>query len=557
MAIYSLHHSSIGKTTQAKPHTAAAHVRYITRSSATSRIEARRMPDKPHKAAMFMVEAENIDRKNARVSDKLLLALPRELDGEQRAQLVREFAEEITQGRAPWLAAFHDRGKDASNPHVHLVIRDRDPATGKRVAGLSEKGTTGRLRVLWEQYANRALAQAGRQERIDHRTLQAQGIRREPTVHEGPRAQQMDRRGARARSRMRRYRNRPGARRAYREVDYAAIDAGRSRPDYNRQIAQEGEADYWEVVDADARQRELETLRQIHHPPASVEVFLPGNVIKHIAKRVVHQSGRDALFHKAEPFAEPSQTVGDFPEHDAPVARPGIGSQSRVEIREHNNFYHGRTGEGKKAMTGDKIEAELLREIEENEVEKLKYSGEFRTLVSASYADATSAHARMDKHRIDYGNDDLFHTLRTEPFVFGDVPAEPGRGQDAEQHRKNLHVSFSNYLKAMEQSSNLKAALEIHKAQQQGAGSPPGVAADVVPSTKPSVGSQSAAPDKQALKPYERAATAAPGAATQKSPAEIQAFLEAMKAKRALTQAPAKEAAKETKVVTEWDVDDF
>ncbi len=78
MAIYSLHHQPIGKSTQARPHTSAAHVRYITRPSAASRIEAGRMPTKPREAAAFMVDAENGDRKNARVSDKLMLALPRD-----------------------------------------------------------------------------------------------------------------------------------------------------------------------------------------------------------------------------------------------------------------------------------------------------------------------------------------------------------------------------------------------------------------------------------------------------------------------------------------------
>ena len=71
MAIYSLHHQPIGKSTQARPHTSAAHVRYITRPSAASRIEAGRMPAKPSEAAAFMVDAENGDRKNARVSDKV------------------------------------------------------------------------------------------------------------------------------------------------------------------------------------------------------------------------------------------------------------------------------------------------------------------------------------------------------------------------------------------------------------------------------------------------------------------------------------------------------
>lgn len=271
MAIYSLHHQPIGKTTQARPHTSAAHVRYITRPSAASRIEACRMPDNPSKAQAFMVDAENSDRKNARVADKILLALPRELDAEQRAELVRGYANEVTQGRAPWLAAFHDQGKDAHNPHAHLLIRDRDVQTGKRVAGLSEKGSTEGLRSLWEDHTNRALERAGQEVRIDRRTLEAQGVMREPTVHEGPRAQQMERRGARPESRLRHYRNRPGSRLPHRQVDYRGIDHGRTRPAYNRDI-RETPGEYWQALDAADQARELEALRVIHHPPILMDV---------------------------------------------------------------------------------------------------------------------------------------------------------------------------------------------------------------------------------------------------------------------------------------------
>lgn len=293
MAIYSLHHQPIGKTTQARPHTAAAHVRYITRPSAMSRLEAARMPSKAGQAAAFMREGEDRDRKNARVADKMMLALPRELDADQRAQLVRAFAEDVTQGRAPWLAAFHDKGKDAQNPHAHLIVRDRDENTGRRVAGLSENGSTERLRSLWEGHANSALEKAGRGERIDRRTLEAQGIERSPTIHEGPKAQQMDKRGVQPESQIRIRRNAPGARSAERQVNYQAIDGGRSRPEYNRQVGRgETPADYWAAIDGAKRADELDQLRRIHHPPASVDILTGRGRVP----PSVEQASRDARF---------------------------------------------------------------------------------------------------------------------------------------------------------------------------------------------------------------------------------------------------------------------
>lgn len=270
VAIYSLHHSPIGKSTQAQPYTAAAHINYITRKRAMSLMQKARLPGQnPREVAEYLKGCEDRDRKNARVIDKVMLALPKELSQTERIGLVREFAEHVTQGRAPWLAAFHDKGKDTSNPHCHLVIRDRDPKTGKRVIGTSEIGSTERLRESWEKFANQALERAGRSERIDRRTLAERGIEREPTIHEGPQSQAMDKRGAQPQSRRRQLRNRPGAKRPHRNVDYRLIDKGRSRPQVNRMrrsTAQETERDYWDAIDRDSQARELQGLAAIHNP---------------------------------------------------------------------------------------------------------------------------------------------------------------------------------------------------------------------------------------------------------------------------------------------------
>lgn len=268
MAIFSLNHKSIGKSTQDRPYTASAHIHYVARPRAVSRLDGARMPISKNGAAGFFRQEEDRARANGRVADKVMLALPRELTPEQRAQLVRGYAEEITQGRAPWLAAFHDKGKDARNPHCHLVVRDRDPETGRRVYGMSEKGSTQRLRTLWEQHTNRALEVAKRPERVDSRSLEAQGKGRQPGIHVGPRSRAMHAAGRAPVSRRRSYTNGLGARRRRREVDYPRLDRGRSRTEFNAsRLAPMTEREGWEAIDADRQRRELETLRAIHHPP--------------------------------------------------------------------------------------------------------------------------------------------------------------------------------------------------------------------------------------------------------------------------------------------------
>ncbi|MFQ5717013.1 MAG: MobA/MobL family protein, partial [Nitrospinales bacterium] len=241
MALYSCNLSSIGKTTH-QSGTAGAHIRYIARADAKPEILAEDMPDDPREARTFLDQQERDMRKNGRVIDKIRLALPHELDEAQRARLVQDFMADL-QGnkRVPWFAAIHQIGKDAHNPHAHIAVHDRDIATGKRVLRLSDSardrlksGLPGPkavewIRQRWEEVGNRALARAGINARIDRRTLDAQGIDRLPTIHEGPRAQHIN-------DNVKRPVSKPVMNGAGRVIDYPAIDKGRTRREFNAQI---------------------------------------------------------------------------------------------------------------------------------------------------------------------------------------------------------------------------------------------------------------------------------------------------------------------------------
>ena len=204
MAIYHLTHRTVGRSTHAAG-TAGAHIGYITRASACRTVIARHIPEaapgsKGGDARAWLDAAEAADRKNARVIDKLEIALPIELDQAQRVELVRAFVHELAGGKAvPFFAAIHDKvgTKDEANPHVHLVIRDRDPETGKgRVIGMSEKGSTERAREIWEQVCNETLRNAGHSARVDRRSLVDQGITdRAAPGHEGPQPRQIEAKG--------------------------------------------------------------------------------------------------------------------------------------------------------------------------------------------------------------------------------------------------------------------------------------------------------------------------------------------------------------------------
>lgn len=239
MAIYSCNLASVGRSTHAAG-TAGCHLRYIAREGANPLVEARGIPLEPGAAQVWMDREEIASRANARLIDKVRVAIPRELSRDQRAQLIRDFVRDVSQDRVAWMFAIHQDGEDAHNPHAHIVLRDRDLTTGKRVLHLSDSARDREklglvpkavewIRERWEHHANAALERAGQDVRIDRRTLSAQGIDREPTIHLGPRAEHIDRFVERPKSKTR---TTPLGR----EIDYPSIDQGRTRRERNAEI---------------------------------------------------------------------------------------------------------------------------------------------------------------------------------------------------------------------------------------------------------------------------------------------------------------------------------
>ena len=114
-----------------------------------------------------------------------MVAIPIELNEEERKTLVEDYLEEVTGNLVPWYAAIHETGEDMDNPHAHIIIRDRSFTDGQRVVQTSEKSSTQHFRKKWSESANKALLRANHPEQIDHRSLKAQGIKREPTKHRG------------------------------------------------------------------------------------------------------------------------------------------------------------------------------------------------------------------------------------------------------------------------------------------------------------------------------------------------------------------------------------
>lgn len=152
-------------------------------------------------------------RKDARVAREVEVALPHELTPEQRLALTREFAQGLADryGVAVDFAIHSPHGDtDVRNHHAHILLTTRKvereglgeksemELENKKLIALGLPTSHDQLRDLrldWEHRANRHLALAGHDLRIDHRSHQDCGLEIEPTQHMGVHATQMDRRG--------------------------------------------------------------------------------------------------------------------------------------------------------------------------------------------------------------------------------------------------------------------------------------------------------------------------------------------------------------------------
>jgi MobA/MobL family len=163
--------------------------------------------------------AEGAERRSdARTAREYLVALPRELSPQARIDLVRGFSRELVEryGFALDIAIHAPRnhpGSDPRNFHAHLLATTREVTptglgakttlewndTKRRSVGLGRAvGELLYVRERWAVAANAALEREHVNARIDHRTLRAQGIDREPKPHIPRAAFEMERRGYRS-----------------------------------------------------------------------------------------------------------------------------------------------------------------------------------------------------------------------------------------------------------------------------------------------------------------------------------------------------------------------
>jgi hypothetical protein len=140
-------------------------------------------------------------RKDAQLARELQLALPHELTPEQRLELVLGFARSafVAQGMIADVVVHQpDRRGDERNHHAHVLLTLRSitgDGFGPKARAWNDTALLEGWRSDWSDATNRALAQHGHTERVDHRSYADRGIDREPEPKMGPVATTMERNG--------------------------------------------------------------------------------------------------------------------------------------------------------------------------------------------------------------------------------------------------------------------------------------------------------------------------------------------------------------------------
>lgn len=170
------------------------------------------------RAELWNIAEEKENRKDARTAREWVIALPDELNPEQRTQLAKDFAQSLVD-RYNVVAdlAIHEPSKGGSdkNHHAHILLSTRQAQldqdhqltlttktaielsnTKRKALGMTtSQEEIKEIRAAWADLANKALEQAGYRDRIDHRSYVDQGKDLQPTIHEGSKVTQLRRQG--------------------------------------------------------------------------------------------------------------------------------------------------------------------------------------------------------------------------------------------------------------------------------------------------------------------------------------------------------------------------
>jgi Ti-type conjugative transfer relaxase TraA len=143
------------------------------------------------------VEAFEV-RKDAQLAREVEFAIPREMSEAQGIELARDFVrgEFVDRGMIADLNVHWDFGEDGMpKPHAHVMLTMRtmnEDGFGPKARNWNRAEMVERWRERWAELANERLAELDIDARIDHRSLEAQGIALEPQSQVGAPAKRIE-----------------------------------------------------------------------------------------------------------------------------------------------------------------------------------------------------------------------------------------------------------------------------------------------------------------------------------------------------------------------------
>jgi Ti-type conjugative transfer relaxase TraA len=142
------------------------------------------------------VEATEL-RRDAQLAREIEFAIPREMTKEEGIELASDFVREefVDRGMIADLNVHWDLGADGEpKPHAHVMLTMRDVGEGgfgRKNRDWNRTDLLEKWRERWSEHVNARLAELDIEARIDHRSLEAQGIDLEPQHKIGPAASRM------------------------------------------------------------------------------------------------------------------------------------------------------------------------------------------------------------------------------------------------------------------------------------------------------------------------------------------------------------------------------
>ena len=358
----------VGKAGKAGPHAAyiAREGQYANRLERGEKLEATEAGNMPAWAQSnplaFWQAADAYERKNGTTYREMEIALPRELDAEQRAALVREFVRQEIGDRHAYQWALHvpTAADGGEQPHFHLMFSERQvdgidrdpeqyfkrynakapekggarkgygPSAGQTLTKAERAAELKELRGRWEAMCNAHLERAGVEQRIDMRSHAERGTGLEPERKQLPsawrgegRAQVIEFRAARA------------------EVAQAAAELRRAVPDTGAEIIHlEAERQRREQAQREARERaEREKAQQERQ---RLERMSSRELAQEIARlrppRVIDLVERDRAVLQAE--AERQALQNQHTEAGSAAARARDQAQAWREAHKVQAWFH-------------------------------------------------------------------------------------------------------------------------------------------------------------------------------------------------------------------------